>query len=153
MKLRVWIFMVIVSCGLFGCSSSFKANWYFAKAENSTESEMYLAILNNSSQVQTIEKVWINPVNGDGNTGYLLKVEKGTVDPGQLLIMKAKDFNHSKDKDWQCRVPVEVVINPGESLISKWFPDRADLLGRMPNSLPLNWWHECTTPTDKRTKI
>lgn len=140
-------FLIFLLSGCASQRSPFQATWYLVDegaVSGPPKLEMYLAILNRSSELLKVNGVVLNAAEDSRQTGWQLNFSSGReLEPGEILFRPVTDFTRTKPGStetvvWKCRIPVAVTV-----LLE---PDRrvhADTIGTMPSSVPEGWQSQC----------
>lgn len=162
---------IALLAALTGCAAQrqpFAATWYSIHEpprhtsacgvlrELDGKDQVVLALLNQSEQVCTVEKVRLNGNRLECEVAAHLK----QVEPGRLLLIAVRDFRPAQEDEQslesaekKCIVPVSVQIETDEKCrVQAWRGEQPPIVpipAAFPSSLPETWVDKCLATTKR----
>ncbi|CAN5916784.1 hypothetical protein BH11PSE8_BH11PSE8_46340 [soil metagenome] len=141
--------LAIWFASLGGCASApppvppFQANWYLQQEiDAGAAPRLFIAILNRSSEDQTIANVVLNSTGDQLETGWQRWPRNNDVvlQPGRLLVQRLDQFKKlsgrpGPESAWPaCALPVQITVLTAAGVQTRLVP-----VGQMPSALPQGW--------------
>lgn len=157
----LWVLLALTGCSALPVAPLHSA-WYlqYADAKAGASQNLFIALLNRSGRTLEVEEVVVNRSGADDTPAWRWTPSNipYRLDPGRLVTLPADRFKRNDGarlSSTECVLPVDVsvVVSPASrKWIEEWIMHvpgdprgaiRADLVGRMPSSLPEGWDVQC----------
>ena len=138
---------IVLGLAISGCIApprgpAVQATWYLRESVQGNNTNLFVALLNRSPEVQTISGLGLNSLTGRIEDAWTNKHFKVTVlRPGQVLVQRIDDFKRfaqdGAEHAWpRCQLPTELIVVFGEK---KNAETQLSFGGQIPDSLPTGW--------------